>query len=241
MEQLTPEGPLLCIDTSIPVGSVAVVDPARPDDAHVRTGPNARAEKLFVEIESLLAECGLRPVDLGAVAVAAGPGSFTGLRIAASTAKTLAWTLGIPLFAADSLLCQAARAADTGPPVCAAFDAGRGEFYAACYRWSDPGRKPEQLLAPGAWGLESLCRLLEPLAAGSGLILLGQGYLSAREQFDKRLGDRLRPVDEALHGPDAGALGRLVLAAAQSYLVREINAFEPDYIRIGQTGLRLSR
>ncbi len=241
MEQLTPPGPLLCIDTSIPEGSVAVVGSANPEEAIVRTGPNSRAEKLFIEIESLLAQSGLKPDCLGGVAVAAGPGSFTGLRIAASTAKTLAWTLGKPLFAAGSLLCQANRAAHTGLPVCAAFDAGRGEYYAACYRWTDLNSEPEELLAAGAWELESLCGLLEPMAEKSGLVLLGQGYISSREQFDKRLGDVIRPVDEKLHGPDAGALGRLVLASPQSYLVRETTGFEPDYIRVGQAGLRLKQ
>jgi tRNA threonylcarbamoyladenosine biosynthesis protein TsaB len=241
MDQLTPEGPLLCIDTSIPVGSVAVVDPAEPTGARVRTGSNARAEKLFVEIESLLAECGLAPGDLAGVAVAAGPGSFTGLRIAASTAKTLAWTLGIPLFAAGSLLCQANRASDSGLPVCAAFDAGRGEFYAACYRWKGRQSEPAELLAPGAWDIESLCRLLDSLAEEGGLVLLGQGYLNNREQLDERLGDKIKPVDEALHAPDASALGRLVLAAPGNYLVREVSIFEPDYIRVGQAGLRLSQ
>ncbi len=241
MDQLTPSGPLLCIDTSIPVGSVAVTDPANPDGGRVRTGPNARAEKLFVEIESLLAECGLAPGELGGVAVAAGPGSFTGLRIAASTAKTLAWTLGKPLFAAGSLLCQANRASLAGQPVCAAFDAGRGEFYSACYRWAETGGEPKELIAPGAWDLESLCRLLEPLAEKSGMVLLGQGYLKNREQFAERLGEKIRPVDEELHAPDALSLGRLVLAAPAKYLVREVSKFEPDYIRIGQAGLRLAQ
>jgi len=241
MDLLTPDGPLLCIDTSIPVGSVAVVDPAEPAGARVRTGSNARAEKLFVEIESLLAECGLAPGELGGVAVAAGPGSFTGLRIAASTAKTLAWTLGKPLFAAGSLLCQANRASDTGLPVCAAFDAGRGEFYAACYRWHEPDSEPEELIAPGAWDLESLCRLLEPLAEEGSLVLLGQGYLNSREKLDERLGAKISQADEALHAPDARALGQLVLAAPGNYLVREVSTFEPDYIRVGQAGLRLSQ
>jgi tRNA threonylcarbamoyladenosine biosynthesis protein TsaB len=69
------------------------------------------------------------------VIVGAGPGSFTGVRVAAATARGLAHGLGVPLYAYSSL---AAVAMETGLDgnVCALFDARRGEVYAACYESS---------------------------------------------------------------------------------------------------------
>lgn len=240
MEPVRLNGPLLCIDTSIPTGSVAVVDSSGSLGDRTRTDPNSQAEKLFVVIRELLDECGLEPRGLGGVAVASGPGSFTGLRIAASTAKTMAWTLQIPLFAAGSLLCQAHRAAESRLPVCAAFDAGRGELYAACYRWRSKDGKPEELLGPGAWDLDSLCRLLGSIADDGELLVLGQGYIRQQQELEQRLGGSLKVVDQALHQPDAGSLGGLVMAEPERYLVGDVSTFEPDYIRVGQAGLRLA-
>lgn len=239
MEPVQLNGPLLCIDTSIPVGSVALAGQDSPEDWPTHTGSISRAENLFPVIRELLDEYGLEPAGLGGVAVASGPGSFTGLRIAASTAKTLAWTLGKPLFAAGSLLCQANRAATSGLPVCAAFDAGRGEFYAACFRWRDTADAPEELLNPGAWDLDSLCRRLVSLCTGGKVIMLGQGYLNRRAELDEKLSELLEAADDCLHEPDARSLGQLVLAAPERYLVDRIGTFEPDYIRVGQVGLRL--
>ena len=129
--------------------------------------------------------------------------------------------------------------ADTGLPVCAAFDAGRSEFYAACYRFS--GTEYEELLSPGAYDLESLCRLLYSIAGSGKLVLLGQGYLHTRGEFDNRLGAVLYQVDEKLHEPDAAMLGSLVLSRPERYLVGDAGAFEPEYIRFGQAGLRLGQ
>ena len=232
-------GPLLCIDTSTPVGSVALMDEQGALASRTRKDQAAQAERLFSTIGEMTAECGLTFAQLGGVATAAGPGSFTGLRIAASTAKTLAWITGKPLYAAGSLLALAYGAAESGLPVCATFSAGRDELYAACYLWKPGASRAGELLAPCALTVGKLCSLLPGLAREGKIICLGQGFRKREEEIRACAGKYLEPAPEKLDQPDASLLGRLVLASLECYRVEDIPAFEPHYVRVGQTDLRL--
>jgi len=232
---------LLCIDTSTPTGSVAIVDSKGVLAGRTRKDKAAQAEKLFTTIGELTAECGVRIEEFSGVAVACGPGSFTGLRIAASTAKTLAWVTGKPLYAVGSLMSLAFGAADHGPPVLAMFDARQNELYAACYRWSGTSRCGEELLAPCALNVEKLSRLIPDLSSEGKIICLGQGFRKNQATITNLAGEFLRGVSEKLDQPNAEYLGKLVLASPDSYRVKNLTAFQPAYLRMGQAGLRLGQ
>lgn len=85
-------------------------------------------------VDAVFATAGLRPTDVDAVAVGAGPGSFTGLRIGMATAKGIAFALGKPLWAVSSLAAIAHAALDDSGTVVAVLDARKGEVYAGAYR-----------------------------------------------------------------------------------------------------------
>jgi tRNA threonylcarbamoyladenosine biosynthesis protein TsaB len=138
---------LLAIDTSGKDGSIAL--------AHAREGI-ANSDKLEIldlvpleggtfsaqlvpQIAALLAKQGKRKEDIGAFAVASGPGSFTGLRVGLAAIKALAEILNQPI-AAVSRLEAVARAAKTGERVLAALDAGRNEIYAGDYDLTNGAR-----------------------------------------------------------------------------------------------------
>jgi len=232
-------GPLLCIDTSTSAGSVAVVDSERVLASRTKKDQAAQAERLFSTIKEMIAGCGLTFTKLGGVATAAGPGSFTGLRISASTAKTLAWVTGKPLYAAGSLLALAYGAAHSGLPVCATFAAGQDELYAACYLWQSGSSRAQELLAPCALGAGKLCSLFPELASRGKIICLGQGFRNRESEIKASAGKYLQPAPKELDHPNASLLGKLVLASAEYYRVEDISAFEPHYIRAGQADLRL--
>jgi tRNA threonylcarbamoyladenosine biosynthesis protein TsaB len=88
-------------------------------------------EKLNLFIQDVLAEAGITLSDLAAVSLASGPGSYTGLRIGAATAKGLCYALQIPLIAVDALRCLVELASEKYPgmSICAAIDARRMEVY----------------------------------------------------------------------------------------------------------------
>lgn len=232
-------GTFLCIDTSTPVGSVALVDKEGSLASRTKKDQAAQAERLFSTIRELMAECGVSFAQLGGVAVAVGPGSFTGLRIGASTAKTLAWVTGKPLYAAGSLTALAYGAAGYGLPVCATFNAGQDELYAACYFWPPGSSQAQELLTPCVLGVGKLCSLLPGLAHRGKIICLGQGFRKRESEIRACAGKYLQPVPKELDHPNASLLGNLVLASAEGYRVEDILAFEPHYIRVGQAELRL--
>ncbi len=93
----------------------------------------SHAEKLHVFIEEVLNEAGLQFKDLDAIAVGQGPGSYTGLRIGVSAAKGLAFALGIPLIAVDTLAILAAQAKVSDGSIVPLIDARRMEVYSAVF------------------------------------------------------------------------------------------------------------
>jgi tRNA threonylcarbamoyladenosine biosynthesis protein TsaB len=127
--------PVLALDTATVRATFAAGMPGSfvADEAITERRELSRAlESVAAEV---LRAAGLSPRDLGAVVVADGPGSFTGLRIGIAFAKGLCRALGVPLLAAPSLL-GAARAVSAGAgTVLAEYDALRGDVYRAVYRF----------------------------------------------------------------------------------------------------------
>ena len=93
----------------------------------------SHAEKLHVFIEQVVSESGKSFVDVDAIAVSRGPGSYTGLRIGVSAAKGLCYALGIPLIAVDTLKILAAQANVKDGVIIPMLDARRMEVYSAIY------------------------------------------------------------------------------------------------------------
>ncbi|AVK86371.1 tRNA (adenosine(37)-N6)-threonylcarbamoyltransferase complex dimerization subunit type 1 TsaB [Lysinibacillus sp. B2A1] len=87
-------------------------------------------------IEDVLARVNIKPSELDAIAVSEGPGSYTGVRIGVTLAKTLAWTLQKPLIGISSLKILAANAALYEGFICPIFDARRNNVYTAVYKGS---------------------------------------------------------------------------------------------------------
>lgn len=98
---------ILCIETSTPVCSVAIIDEISVISYQETDKKNSHSEILTVFIEDLLKEVNLKFTDLDAIAVSKGPGSYTGLRIGVSTAKGLCYALDIPLIAINTLQSMA--------------------------------------------------------------------------------------------------------------------------------------
>jgi tRNA threonylcarbamoyladenosine biosynthesis protein TsaB len=211
----------LSLDTSTRLGSVAL---ARSGELLAETSLSVRAahsETVMPEIERVLRRCGEGPGSLDAVVVGAGPGSFTGVRIAASLAKGLCAARGATLYAFSSL---EAVAMGVGAPgrVCALFDARRGQVYAAAWSESPPA---DPILGPVAAPLEAVLTRLGPIEAWS---FSGDGAVRHRGVLEAR-GAR---VLSTLHAyPRAAALLELVVLAPDRGLVSDRADWEPTYVR----------
>ena len=165
-------GPWLAIDTATELASVAVGSAERVRVVRSMRGARQHAAQIVLLVDQVLTLAAVRVRNLGAVIVADGPGSFTGLRIGWAAAKGLVHDSGIPLRAIPSLMAAAHAAAhgDVGP-VAACFDALRGQVFGAVYAFP-PGRV-ETLVAPGLFTLGALARVtpVRPLVAvGDGAV-----------------------------------------------------------------------
>ena len=97
----------------------------------------SHSRTLLSMTEDLLKNLEIKPSDLGLIAVANGPGSFTGVRIGVSAVKGLAWGLDIPVCGVSTLEAMAYQTPETGVIICPVMDARREQVYNALFEWRD--------------------------------------------------------------------------------------------------------
>lgn len=125
---------ILNIDTAVQTASVCLAN--NKEILGLRLNPTQKdhAAWLHLAIKEILEENGIKPSGLNAVAVSAGPGSYTGLRVAMSAAKGLCYALKIPLITINTLTVMAASAPRQGNfLLCPMIDARRQEVFTAVY------------------------------------------------------------------------------------------------------------
>ena len=124
---------LLALDTSTRQASLALCTENELLGEYTWHVGNNHSVELLERIRRIVAECNITMQDIDAVAVAIGPGSFNGMRVALSVAKALAFSLQKPLVGISTLEIIAAQQQHWQGPVCSVMEAGRSELYAACY------------------------------------------------------------------------------------------------------------
>jgi tRNA threonylcarbamoyladenosine biosynthesis protein TsaB len=153
---------LLALDTSTHLASLAICEHGELRAEYTWDVGTSHSIELLQRLEWFVKERGITLHQLSAVATATGPGSFTGIRVAVTVAKTLAFSLNVPLIGISALDIIAYSHATAALPVCAVMEAGRGEFYAALYQQvvideapaAVRGTKPS--LEDGAWAARTL-------------------------------------------------------------------------------------
>ncbi len=177
--------PVVAIETATETVGVAVRTPAGVQAEFTLTGRRRHVETLAPALEHVLAQLGIVPRDLGAIAVDVGPGLFTGLRVGVATAKALAQALGIGVLGATSLdiLTAGASAAGHRGLVLACVDARRAEVFAAVHRLDADGAVVEQPIAPGLFAPADLVVALGALG-GAPVLAAGDGALRYRSVLE---------------------------------------------------------
>ena len=226
---------LLAIDSSGLVASVALMEDDILVGEYTIHNKKTHSQTLLPMIADMLKMSGIDKNDLDAIAVAAGPGSFTGLRIGAATAKGLAQGLGIPIVPISSLEGLAYNLQGLSNPVCPIMDARRGQVYSGIYDVSTS--LPKALYEDGARPIEEVMEQVKTL--GKPVTFVGDGV----PVFKDRLIETLGSVDNdglAAFGNDAvryqrassiAILGKLYLADGREVAAHE---FVPRYLRATQ-------
>jgi tRNA threonylcarbamoyl adenosine modification protein YeaZ len=174
---------ILAIDISTDNASLALVREGRVlAEANWRCEQNHTVE-LLPRLARLLDEARADIKSINCVMVAKGPGSFNGLRVGISTAKGLAFSLGIPIIGISSLEVVAYEHAETGLPICPIFNAGRGEIATAMYQGQD--NEWRQLVAEHITTVDALCS-----AITAKTIFCGEFVPQVAGELKKRLKER---------------------------------------------------
>jgi tRNA threonylcarbamoyladenosine biosynthesis protein TsaB len=170
---------VLAVETSSLAGGVALLDGERLVAEYLLDTSVTHSERLMAAVDRVIADARWTPRSLQGLAVAIGPGSFTGLRIAVSTVKGLAIALDLPVAAIPTLDAMAAALPWAALPVCPVLDARKGEVYASLYRWAGGQMRREWdylALAPDALAE----RLTEPtIVVGDGAPAIHTPYARA--------------------------------------------------------------
>ncbi len=156
---------LLALDTSNRRASIALCSEDDVYGEYTWHIGNNHSVELLERIQRLLIECDVTLSHIDGIAVATGPGSFNGVRVALATAKTLAFTLQKPLLGISTLDIIAAQQQQSPHVLCAIMEAGRSELYAACYhsrmQLSERHTISHILTRLGAYGIFSPTQLAE--------------------------------------------------------------------------------
>ena len=214
---------LLLIETSTSLCSTALAENGSIACMRRSSEPRVHASLTAVFVEEMLDECGYKVADLDAVAVSAGPGSYTGLRVGVSTAKGLCFGAGIPLISVSTLDILAWQAVGSGlPEGCTAIlpvvDARRMEVYTAVYN-PDGSRRSE--IAPVVLDENSFAGLF---AAGP-VVVIGD----AAEKFKT-----IKKVTTASFRqtcPEASAMLTPAMAKYDKKEFEDTAYFEPFYLK----------
>lgn len=127
---------ILAIDTSNPVLGVALVSEDRVIGELITNIAKDHSGRLMPAIDKLLSDVQMSAVELDKIVVAQGPGSYTGVRIGLTTAKTLAWALDIPIVGISSIEVLAYQGRLSNIVICPFFDARRGTVFTGLYKWN---------------------------------------------------------------------------------------------------------
>ncbi len=201
------------MDTSSAAGSVALLEEGTLR-AHASTpGPYAHAESLLPALDALLRESGLAIEAVDGFAVAAGPGSFTGLRIGISTMEGLAFATGRPIAGVSTLEATAFHYRDRSRLVAPFLDARRGEVYAALYRASD--ERLDVVVEPACLPPDAFLARLAGRDAET-ILIAGSGADLHRQAILRTLGPRTATAGAPSSlAEEVARLGERRLAAGQ--------------------------
>ncbi|MGB3160567.1 tRNA (adenosine(37)-N6)-threonylcarbamoyltransferase complex dimerization subunit type 1 TsaB [Carnobacterium sp.] len=217
---------LLAIDASNQAMSVAVLENEKIIGEVSTNSKGNHSQRLMPAITKLMADVNWKPADLDRIAVAQGPGSYTGLRIGVTIAKTLAWTLDKEITGVSSLAVLAGNCEESANYLVPLFDARRGNIYTGLYRW-ESGKliqiEPDTHISAENWAI-----YLKKL---SGTIeIIGEDRIIHQQTFKKHLGDQVIPASLKNHLPKGSVVGLLSLKKKPV----DVHTLLPHYLKLAE-------
>ncbi|MBO9668431.1 MAG: tRNA (adenosine(37)-N6)-threonylcarbamoyltransferase complex dimerization subunit type 1 TsaB [Bdellovibrio sp.] len=215
------------METSTSLGGVAVIQ-----DGKVVAEESSQRQKSHTEIispfvESCLKKAGLKLEDIDLFAVGQGPGSFTGIRVAANAGKTYAYSFNKPMVTIDSLMLLAEQARDSKRPVLAIINAYKNMVYLGLFDVT--GDEPKYLQGPDAVPVRDLSKHIT-----QEVTVVGDGWDAFHEYFPEELKTKMHRDSSFPDEPFAKTLGLMAEKRGQRGQTLDWNLFTPLYIRASE-------
>ena len=220
---------ILAFETSAKAASVALLEEGKLlGEAYQNTGLT-HSQTLMVMAENLLSQCGKTVADVTDVAVAAGPGSFTGVRIGVAAAKGFAWGRELQCFGVSTLESMALGLGAWQGYVCPCMDARRSQVYNALFYVNEGTvtRVCEDRAISLAELGEELKKLEEPI------FLVGDGSNLCYNALLESVPNLILPPEHRMH-QRAGGVALAALEKIRAGESGDANALTPNYLRLSQ-------
>lgn len=218
---------ILAIDTSNYSLGVALLEDNLVLGEYITNLKKNHSVRIMPAIQTLMKDCERVPADLTKIVVAQGPGSYTGVRIGVTIAKTLAWTLNIPLVGISSLEILASGSGRYFDGyVSPLFDARRGQVYTALYEFQKGNLatvEQDQLIILADWAAKLMDKSKPILFVGNDLPI-------HKTKIEEVLGQQAIFASITEHNPRPAELAFL----GRDKQGEDIHLFVPNYIRLAE-------
>lgn len=220
---------LLALDSSGTVASVAVFVDGQLKAEYSVNHKKTHSQTLLPMIDEVMSMVEVKPAELDAIAIASGPGSFTGLRIGSATAKGLGLALNVPLVSVPTLEGMAYRFCHLDKLICPMMDARRNQVFAGVYDFKDGFQVvKDQWVGP-------IEELLDEVNKNScEVIFMGDGALKYSTILQEQVTVPYEIAPITMLEQSAAALGMRALELYEAGETVSADAFAPEYLRLSQ-------
>ena len=230
---------ILALDSSGMVASVALLTEQQLIGEYTINYKKTHSQTLLPMLEEVKQMTELNLDEIDAIAVAAGPGSFTGLRIGSATAKGLGLALGKPLIGVPTLEGLAYQFYGSADIICPIMDARRNQVYTGVYRFlpceenGSVSYTMETMLSQCAMDMKELIAWLNQHSDGR-VMFLGDGVPVYEKQIEELLQKPYSFAPAHRNRQSAAALGVLAIEYYKKGKTESAAEHEPDYLRVSQ-------
>ncbi|MCR5667208.1 MAG: tRNA (adenosine(37)-N6)-threonylcarbamoyltransferase complex dimerization subunit type 1 TsaB [Eubacterium sp.] len=221
---------VLGIDSSGLVASVALVEDDNLLAEYTVNYKKTHSQTLLPMLEEIQKMTELDMESIDAIAVAAGPGSFTGLRIGSATAKGLGLALEKPLVAVPTVGALAYNLVGHRDYICPLMDARRNQAYTGLYCFD--GNEMTELQQPVAAGIDKVVEDIN--RRGEVVCFLGDGVTAFHEYLEENLRVPYTFAPAHMNKQRAGSVAALGLVMAKAGKTVSSDEFAPEYLRLSQ-------
>ncbi len=225
---------ILAIDTSTDTGSIAITDDEDILAESILNAGRTHSETLIPSFQEMLEKTQLDIKDLDLLVLTLGPGSFTGVRIGASTIKGFALALEKPVAGVSTLEALASNFPFSSLPIMPLFDARRGEIYSAMFKWE--GDAIKRLSEDRAVSPEDAIKKIK-----TKTIFAGDGLTKYGSMIEEKLGDNAVFAPRAAWYVRASNVAALGLKSYKADGGLDIATFTPSYRRKSEAEIQMEK